>query len=197
MRSLGLLALIAMLALSASPVEGATWTAREGQELIGRPAPEWAGLVWLNSPALTLRGLRGKIVLIRFWSADCSLCAATAPALNYLHEHYHDKDLVVVGIHHPKSARGADPTYVRQQAAKLGFKFPIAQDRKWATVKRYWLDTGNRSFTSASFLVDREGRIRWIHDGGEFHAGGAPGHSNCEAAFQSLKQAIQTVLADK
>ena len=195
MRFPGLVAVIAMMALNASAVEGAHWTAHEGRELIGRPAPEWDGLHWLNSPALTLSQLRGKVVLIRFWFTDCSLCAATAPALNYLHERYHDRGLVVVGIHHPKSARGADPDYVRQGAAQLGFKFPIAQDQKWATVKRYWLDTGARSFTSASFLIDREGRIRWIHDGGEFHAGGGPGHGNCEAAFQSLEQEIQALLA--
>jgi len=197
MRIAGLVAIIATLAVSVAGAAGAGWTPREGSELIGRQAPELTGLIWLNSPPLTLRQLRGQVVLIRFWFTDCSLCAATAPALNYLHDKYHDQGLTVVGIHHPKSARGRDSHYVLKGVAELGIKFPVAQDRSWATVKRYWLDTGSRSFTSASFLIDRQGRIRWLHDGGEFHAGGGPEHRQCNAAFASLEREIQTLLAKR
>src|SRR5687767_10682308 len=75
----------------------------EGDELIGKPAPAWRELAWLAGGPLKLEALRGKAVLIRFWTVGCALCTRTAPALNEVWEKYRDRGLVVVGIHHPKS----------------------------------------------------------------------------------------------
>ncbi|HEY9867952.1 MAG TPA: redoxin domain-containing protein [Candidatus Obscuribacterales bacterium] len=193
MRSGRSLALVICLALSI-PGGQAAWHPAEGQELIGRPAPEFSNLVWLNCRPLTMKQLLGKVVLIRFWFTDCSLCRATAPALNELHERYGRQGLVVIGIHHPKSAAGHDPGYVRRNARELGFAFPIAQDRGWSTVRAFWLDTGERSYTSASFLVDRQGDIRWVHEGGEFHSSDSTAHAACDAAYRALEAQINELL---
>jgi thiol-disulfide isomerase/thioredoxin len=74
---------------------------RAGDSPVGTKAPEWEAAHWLNSKPLALEGLRGKVVLVRWWTAPgCPYCAATAPALNEFHARYKDKGLVVVGFYH-------------------------------------------------------------------------------------------------
>lgn len=186
---------ICLVALSLTSASAA-WLPREGREMLGRPAPEFAGLTWLTSPSLSVKQLRGKVVLIRFWLTGCPLCRATAPALNELHRAYAAKGLVVIGIHTPKSPEGHAADYVRQGARGLGFRFPIAMDNGWATLRRYWLNGPDRSYTSVTFLVDRRGIIRWLHDGGEFFAGGGPGHEVQNAAYASLRDKVHELLAE-
>lgn len=175
---------------------GAAWQPAEGKELIGTPAPQWQGLTWINSPALTVADLRGKVILVRFWSTECSMCANTAPALNLLHTLYGRDGLAIVGIHHPKSPAGRNIFHVRETARRLGFKFPIAQDAKWTTVKMFWLHGKNRTYTSAAFLIDRRGKIRWLHGGGEFHQSPDKKHAQCNAAYSSLEKTIRELLAE-
>src|SRR5258706_6348299 len=78
------------------------WSPREGLELIGKPAPEFEGLDWLQGGPPALGALHGKAVLMRFWLTGCPYCRATAPALVELDERYRARGLVVIGIHHPK-----------------------------------------------------------------------------------------------
>jgi peroxiredoxin len=139
----------------------------EGHELIGKRAPEFKNLTWLKgAEPLSMQALRGKVVLIRFWLGDCELCAGSAGALNYLYDKYGKDGFVVIGIHHPKSLEAKKEEFVDRNVDKLGFQFPIAIDNSWSTIDEYWLGKRRRSFTSASFLVDRHGLIRWIHPGG-------------------------------
>src|SRR6478609_2583250 len=102
--SLLVAACIVALAPDAGARRPASDRSAEGADLIGTPAPAWQGLEWLQGGPLSLPGLRGKAVLIRFWTVGCSLCTRTAPALNELWANYRDRGLVVIGIHHPKSA---------------------------------------------------------------------------------------------
>lgn len=178
--------------------EAPTWQPREGRELIGKPAPAWKeGKQWLNSEPLTLEQLRGKVVLIRFWLIGCPYCTSTAPALNDLHQRFGDKGLVVIGFHHPKSPRSRDPEVVQRTARKLGFEFPVGFDQDWEALRAYWFPKDQRRrFTSVSFLIGRRGRIRWLHDGGEYHRGGDAAHSACRAALTSLEHHIQQLLAE-
>src|SRR5258708_15292922 len=74
----------------------------EGQELIGRKAPPLELRHWLNSKPLEMSDLRGKVVLLRWWTQGCPLCVATAPALRKLQAEYGRRGLQVVGIYHPK-----------------------------------------------------------------------------------------------
>jgi peroxiredoxin len=165
----------------------------DGADLIGTKAPEFCGLKWIGTPH-TLAQLRGKVVLIRFWLADCSLCSNSAPALNTLYKRYGSKGLVVIGIHHPKSASVRDQAVVEQAAKRNGFAFPIAIDNNWQTINSLWLRGKKHPFTSASLLIDRNGISRWVHPGGELLLdGGSDGKS--ETAFASLEHEVQQLLA--
>jgi len=188
-----------VIGLCAALLLGATsapeWVPREGRELLGTPAPEWRGIRWIQGGPLTLSGLRGKVVLLRFWLMDCPFCVRTAPALRTFSSRYQDQGLVVVGLHHPKSEEARDPARVAHAARDLGFDFPVGQDENWTTVRAYGVGTHLRSFTSVSFLIDRSGIIRFVHDGGEYHSGGGPEHRECNAAFEALDAAIRKALA--
>lgn len=151
--------------------EGAT--VKEGSELIGRPAPGWQLESWFNSAPLALEDLRGKVVLVRwFMSPDCPFCSATAPSLNLLDEKYRDRGLVVLGFYHHKSAEPLTPEAVKGYLAHYRFRFPVAIDPDWKTLKRWWLDR-ERDWTSVSFLLDQRGVIRFIHPGGTYAPGSA------------------------
>jgi peroxiredoxin len=188
--------LIAILGLAlAAPAAATEWAPAEGAELVGTVAPEWSGLRWIDGGPLSLARLRGKVVLVRFWSDGCPYCEKTAPALRALDERYRKRGLVVVGIHHPKPPGASDVQVVARAARALGFTFPVATDPEWKTIGAYGVPSRFTRFTSVAFLIDRRGVVRWVHDGGEFHPGGGEGHERCNAAFDSLGAAIERLLA--
>jgi peroxiredoxin len=170
------------------------WGPREGSEWIGKPAPDWRGIEWLWGGPLDLEDLRGRVVLLRFWLIDCPYCRRSADALRTWSERYRDEGLVVVGIHHPKSDAARDHAVVAAAARDLGFGFPIGIDDGWATVRAYGVGTVFKRFTSVSFLIDRGGVIRFVHDGGEYHPSGGAGHEDCAAAHDALDAAIRGAL---
>ena len=186
------LLLAVLLALPAGAAE--TWQPREGRDLLGTRAPEWRGTTWVQGGPLTLASLKGKVVLLRFWAGDCPYCVRSAPALLSLEKQYGGRGLVVVGLHHPKSAKGREVEWVARKAAELGFTFPVGQDEEWTTIQAYGVGTHFQRFTSVSFLIDRTGMIRFVHDGGELHPGGGAGHEACNDAYEALKAAIETAL---
>ena len=173
------------------------WKPDEGSELIGSRAPELHNLRWLNCKPLTLASLRGKVVLIRFWLIDCSFCQRTAPALNYLLDKYQNNGLVIIGIHHPKSKEAENQDLVSKGAKELKFKFPVAMDNDWTNVNAFWLSKKKRAYTSASFLIDKRGKIRWIHPGGDIIKDENSSGSGSETAFTSLENEIKTLLVEK
>ncbi len=161
-------------------------------KLVGLPAPAWliAKPDWQNSPPLSVARLRGKVVLIRWWTAPtCPFCKASAPALNAFHKKYAGRGLQVVGFYHHKADTRLEPAQVKEWAADFGFKFPVAIDRDWRTLRRWWLDHDDKAWTSVSFLLDRKGVIRHIHPGGQYVEG--------DPAHASLQRAIETLLAEK
>ena len=144
-------------------------TVQEGEELLGTPAPAWTVAAWINSQPLTVEQLKGKVVLLRWWTApDCPFCEASAPYLHQWHERYADRGLVVIGMYHPKPPGTMPVEVVRKLADGLGLAFPLAIDPNWETLHRYWLDGNTRSWTSVSFLIDQEGLIRYVHPGGSY-----------------------------
>jgi peroxiredoxin len=160
-----------------------------GEELIGTKAEEWQVSNWQNSEPLTLKSLEGKVVLVRWWTAPhCPYCAASAPALNEFHENYASKGLQVLGFYHHKVKTPLDVKDVIAFKEKMGFKFPIAIDDNWTTLKAWWLNKKN-DWTSVSFLIDRKGVIRHIHPGGQYVKG--------DEAYAALKAKIEELLAEK
>ena len=166
-----------------------------GVELLGRRAPSWSFTRWVRAPQGSLEELRGKVVLVRWWTENCRFCRTTLPVIERLAKRHRDRDLVVIGVFHPKPPGEVTDAHVLRVARKLGFSGPIALDRDWATLGRYWLDGHpDRNWTSVSFLIDREGRIRWVHGGGEYHPSDDPRHARCALQYQELTDVLSTLL---
>ena len=141
----------------------------EGSELIGTRAPDWVTSIWLNSEPKNLSDFKGKVVLVRFWTGPgCPFCSASSPVLNDLYSRYQKAGLVVVGLYHHKSPESLTKAHVERLTEKFRFEFPIAIDPEWKTLKKWWLDGRERAWTSVSFLIDRQGVIRYIHPGGSY-----------------------------
>jgi peroxiredoxin len=160
-----------------------------GSALVGSRAPEWTNDQWLNSEPLKLSQLKGKVVLLRFFmESSCPLCRASAPYLNDFYSAYKDEGLVVIGMYTPKPRpRKTDIETVKQFVTDYGFSFPIAVDDDWSTLKSFWLNrVPDADYTSVSFLIDRNGIIRYIHPGGAYS----------EEDAHALKSSIEKLLRD-
>jgi peroxiredoxin len=167
----------------------------DGEELVGKHAPDLGLSHWINSAPLEISDLKGKVVLVRWWTDTCELCAATAPALRKLQQQYGNRGLEVIGVFHPKPAGDWDMERMRRAAAKYHFTFPVGLDGDWSALKRWWL-TGSRDYTSVSFLIDKQGVIRYVHPGGEYHEGGGKGHESCERDYKKVDALIARLLTE-
>jgi thiol-disulfide isomerase/thioredoxin len=134
--------------------------------LVGHPAPAW-DVDWMGEPALTIEALRGRVVLVRWFTEGCPYCVETAPTLAALHDELAPRGLSVIGMYHHKSDEPLEPARVRALAERFGFRFPVAIDHDWKTLRRWWLDD-HEGWTSVSFLIDRRGVVRYVHTGGSF-----------------------------
>ncbi len=168
-----------------------------GAELVGTPAPAWSFTRWIGPP-LPLAQLRGKVVLVRWWTEGCGFCTRTLPALERLRRSHADQGLVVIGVYHPKPPHEVSDRHILSVAKRLGFGGPIAVDRDWTTLDRYWLaGHPERSWTSVSFLIDRGGVIRWAHGGGEYHPSADPAHARCARQYRELEETLALALAER
>ncbi|HEU4941730.1 MAG TPA: thioredoxin family protein [Gaiellaceae bacterium] len=124
-------------------------------------APELQGIVeWINSEPLTLSELRGRVVLIDFWTYSCVNCLRTLPHLEAWDSSYRADGLTVVGVHAPEFAFERVPDNVRAAVRKLGVRYPVALDNDFVT----WTEYANQ-YWPAKYLIDRTGRVRYVHYG--------------------------------
>ncbi len=140
-------------------------------------APEFASGIWINSEPLTLQELRGRVVLIEFWTFGCYNCRNTLPSVKSWDARYHDKGLTVVGVHSPELEDEKKLENVRREVASLGIRYPVVTDNDYATWKAYRVGAW-----PTIFLVDKGGRVRWSHVG--------------EGAYDETEQLIQKLLAE-
>ena len=176
---------------------GATLDADSPAELLDKPARAWTFTRWLDTRPLTLEGLRGKVVLVRWFNTGCRFCANTLPSLEVLRKEYASQGLVVVGAFHPKPMGEVSDAFVRRATRELGFKGPVAVDEDWSTLNRWWLaNHPDRNWTSVSFLLDREGVVRWAQGGGEYHPSQDPRHAACDARHAELVRTIRRLLGE-
>lgn len=127
----------------------------------GPDAPEFRGIAeWINSDPLTLESLRGKVVLVDFWTYSCINCIRTQPYLNAWYDRYHDQGFEIIGVHAPEFAFEKDPSNVQRAVTDAAIKYPVALDndfKTWAAYKnRYW---------PAKYLIDQNGKVVWTHFG--------------------------------
>jgi len=184
-RGLGIAVLLAVVAIALGWDTGAltrlslSGTGRLEQALIdrvdpaagGRTAPEGmpvegvfpslsGATAWLNSPPLTPEALRGKVVVIDFWTYSCINCLRSLPYVKGWYEKYKDHGLVVIGVHSPEFAFERDLGNVQHAVGSLGVTYPVALDNNFAI----WQAFKNR-YWPAHFFIDATGRIRGHHFG--------------------------------
>jgi thiol-disulfide isomerase/thioredoxin len=125
------------------------------------PARELTGITsWLNSDPLTLKGLRGKVVLLDFWTYSCINCQRTLPFVERWAADYGTDGLVVIGVHSPEFAFEHVEGNVRDNAARLGVRYPVALDNNYGTWQAY-----DQQYWPAHYLIDQQGEVRQVHYG--------------------------------
>ncbi|PIR43095.1 hypothetical protein COV24_04670 [candidate division WWE3 bacterium CG10_big_fil_rev_8_21_14_0_10_32_10] len=124
-------------------------------------APELIyGGEWFNSKPLTMQGLKGKVVLVDFWTYTCINCIRTLPYIEKWHEKYANKGLVIIGVHTPEFEFEKDPKNLQKAINDFGLKYPIVQDNNYQTWKAY-----NNHYWPAKYFIDKNGKIRDTHFG--------------------------------
>jgi cytochrome c biogenesis protein CcdA/thiol-disulfide isomerase/thioredoxin len=150
--------------------------ARTGEKLpVLGTAPEFAGLgTWHNSAPLTMAGLKGKVVLVDFWTYSCINCIRTLPYIEGYAEKYKNQPFTVVGIHTPEFAFEKVDANVADAIKHHSLTYPVAQDNDFGT----WTAFHNQ-YWPAKYLIDAQGRIRYTHFG-------EGGYDETDAAIASL-----------
>jgi cytochrome c biogenesis protein CcdA/thiol-disulfide isomerase/thioredoxin len=144
-------------------------------------APEFRRVTrWLNTPGgrtLTMRQLRGKVVLIDFWTYSCINCLRTLPHLKAWYSTYRSKGFTIIGVHTPEFAFEHVPSNVRRAVEQLGVRYPVPLDNHYAT----W-DAYHNQYWPAEYLIDRRGHVRHAHFG--------------EGEYDRTERLIRTLLAE-
>lgn len=126
------------------------------------PAPDFKGLgEWINSePIDSIKDLKGKVVLVNFWTYTCINCIRTLPYLNDWHDKYAEEGLVIVAIHTPEFAYEKKIENLKTAVKEREIKYPVVQDNDYMT----WRNYSNR-YWPAKYLIDKEGNVRYQHFG--------------------------------
>jgi cytochrome c biogenesis protein CcdA/thiol-disulfide isomerase/thioredoxin len=123
--------------------------------------PSLSGAVaWLNSAPLTPQALRGKVVLIDFWTYSCINCLRALPYVKSWYDRYRDQGLVVIGVHAPEFAFEKDPQNVKRAVRELGITYPVALDSNYAIWQAF-----HNQYWPAHYFIDAQGQVRGHHFG--------------------------------
>lgn len=123
-------------------------------------APEFAKGNWMNSDPLTIDKLRGRVVLVEFWAFGCYNCRNTLASIKAWDAKYRERGLTIVGVHTPETDGEYSLDNVRREVPSLGIKYPVVTDNDYKTWKAY-----NVEAWPTIFVIDKQGRIRWLHVG--------------------------------
>ena len=140
-------------------------------------APNFAGISnWFNSAPLSMSSLRGKVVLVDFWTYGCVNCVNTLPHVTELYAKYKDRGLVVVGVHTPEFPFEKSASNVQAALKRHGILYPVAQDNGSQTWNAY-----RNQYWPAQYIVDQSGKIVYRHDG--------------EGQYDQMERTIQRLLS--
>ncbi|WP_082351482.1 cytochrome c biogenesis protein DipZ [Cypionkella psychrotolerans] len=141
--------------------------------------PDLNGAVqWLNSEPLSMAQLKGKVVLVNFWTFGCINCLHTLPYVKEWAAKYADQGFVVIGVHSPEFAFEKDRENVKNAVADLGISFPVALDNDFAIWRQF-----NNRYWPAQYLIDADGQVRFHHFG--------------EGSYDQSEQAIRRLIAER
>jgi thiol-disulfide isomerase/thioredoxin len=143
------------------------------------PAPEFTGIsAWLNSPPLTVAVLKGKVVLVQFWTYSCINCLRTLPYVTRWYAKYKDKGFVVIGVHTPEFAFEKETSNVETAIKRFGITYPVALDNQYSTWRAY-----RNLYWPAEYLIDKSGNIVTTQFG--------------EGAYSRLENEIARLVGDR
>lgn len=167
--------------MSGAPGGAMMMRAKPGQDealpVEGAAPPLDGAVTWLNSPPLTKAQLKGKVVVVDFWTYSCINCLRSIPYVRAWAEKYKDQGLVVIGVHAPEFAFEKDVKNVRKAVADLKIGYPVAVDNNYAI----WRAFGNQ-YWPAHYFIDAQGRVRHHHFG--------------EGGYDQSERVIQQLLAE-
>jgi cytochrome c biogenesis protein CcdA/thiol-disulfide isomerase/thioredoxin len=171
--------LASKLGIGSAPSEGPKVGAGGRLELpVEGQLPSLEGLgPWINSGPLTAAQLKGKVVVIDFWTYSCINCIRSIPYVRAWYDTYEKDGLVVIGVHAPEFAFERNPENVRKAVADFGIRYPVALDNDYAVWKRL-----NNNYWPAHYFFDAKGRQRYHHFG--------------EGGYQESEMVIRQLLAE-
>ena len=144
-----------------------------------KKAPEITGIQdWINSDPQTIASLKGKVVLIDFWTYSCINCERTLPYITKWYDNYKNDGFVTIGIHAPEFSFEKKKSNVEKAVQNFGIHYPVALDNDLSTWKAF-----DNQFWPAKYLIDKDGNIRYTHFG--------------EGDYDITETAIRTLLAEK
>lgn len=144
---------------------------------MNEPAPEITEKTWLNSEPLTLKNLKGKVVMVEFWTYGCYNCVNVEPYVKSWYSRYKDKGLVVVAVHSPEFSHERKLENVRDYVKRKGITYPVVIDNDFAIWRRY-----HNRYWPAMYLIDKHGQLRYLNIG--------------EGRYQQTEKMIQTLLQE-
>jgi hypothetical protein len=149
---------------------------------------------WIGAPVPLSGDGAAPATLVRWWTDGCRFCEASLPAVEELRRRYGARGFRTVAVYHPKPPRAVDDADVLSAARERGYAGAVAVDPDWSALRGVWLDTGERGATSVSFLLDRDGAIRFVHPGPDFHPSDEPAEQRQSEDFEALERAILALL---
>jgi thiol-disulfide isomerase/thioredoxin len=135
------------------------------------------GTQWINSAPITKADLRGRVAMIEIWTYGCYNCLNALPHIKETAAKYKDAGLVTIGVHTPEFDREKVPANVERRVRELGVVFPVVMDNDFAIWRAF-----NNRFWPAVYLIDKQGRIRFHHDG--------------EGRYSDIDAAVAALLAE-
>ena len=144
----------------------------------GIPAPEITGQIWINAAPTRLADLKGKVVLVEFWTFGCYNCRNVEPHVKEWHRKYADQGLIVIGVHTPETDFERYVKNVEHYVREQQISYAVVTDNDFATWNRY----ANRAWPTV-YLIDKQGLIRYTHLG--------------EGSYTQTEQQIQMLLAER
>ncbi|MFQ5499917.1 MAG: TlpA family protein disulfide reductase [Candidatus Zixiibacteriota bacterium] len=167
---------------------------RAGRDMIGKRL-SLDGLHFISSEDKPI-DLADRVTFVRWWTDTCPYCAASLPAIESLRERFADTDVRAIAVYHPKPPHTVSDDIILKAARARGYSGPVAVDSDWSVLEREYLDGHSRQATSVSFLLDREGVVRYVHPGPEFQPSDAADKRQENADYNDIAAAIQMLLQE-